>query len=202
MGTWWIGSKEEQNYAQLMDAMRAMKIGDTIECDDLGKEQYIAYLKAGGRWNDEICGIHPIPNIFLDGGGSVSGDEPTVSWESNGAKLKTYVRHLPFVLEAFQGLKPYKKLPDLYVIGGFCRSYLLALKTVHDSIEVMDRLVKGTESLRQELEQNTQKLYNEMTHGFSARKCGCMSGKIYVECCGKFIESPKHKETREAAEDR
>jgi hypothetical protein len=66
----------------------------------------------------------------------------------------------------------------------------------------MERLQKGTESLRQELEQNTQQLYNQMSHGFSARKCGCMSGMIYVDCCGKFIESPKHKETREAAEER
>lgn len=202
MGSWWLGSKEEKNYAQLMDAMKFMKLGDTIECDDLGKEQYVAYLKNASRWNEEICGIHPTPNIFLDGGGSVSADEPMVSWESNDTKLKTYVRHLPFVLEAFQELKPYTKLPDLYVMGGFCRRYLLGKKTVHDSVEVMGRLVNGTESLRQELEQSTQQLYNQMTHAFSARKCGCMSGKVYVECCGKFIESPKHKETREATEER
>lgn len=200
MGTWWIGSKEEKNHAQIMDALRFMKLGDTVECDDLGKEQYIAYLKKGGRWSEDICGAHPTPNMFLDGGGSVSADEPMVSWEANGAGMKTYVRHLPFVLEAFQGMKPYKKLPELFIMGGFCRSYLFGHKTVHDSIEVMERLQKGTESLRQELEQGTQKLYNQMSHGFSARKCGCMSGKIYVECCGKFIESPRHKETREAAE--
>lgn len=200
MGSWWIGSKEEKNYAQLMDAMKLMKIGDTIECDDLAKEQYIAYLKKGARWSDEICGVHSTPDIFLDGGGSISTREPMVSCEANGTKLKTYVRHLPFVLEAFQGLKPYKKLPDLYIMGGFCRIYLLGQKTVHDSIEVMERLLKGTESLRQELEQDTQKTYNEMSHGISMRKCGCMSGKMYVECCGKFIESPNHKDTREAVE--
>lgn len=200
MATWWIGSKEEQNYAQLMDAMKFMKIRDTIECDDLGKDQYIACLKTEGRWNDELCGVHPTSDIFIDGGGSISTKEPMVAWEANGAKLKTYVRHLPFALEAFQGLEPYKKLPDLYIMGGFCRVYLIGKKTIHDSIEVMERLQKGTESLRQELEQDAQHLFNSMSHGFSSRKCGCLSGKIYVECCGKFIETPNHKELRKSVE--
>lgn len=198
MTTWWIGSKDDKNYDQLFKAMEAMKLANTVECDDLAKEHYLAYMKSAGRWDDELCGIHPTPEIFFDGGGSVRTKEPMIGWEANGTKQKTFVRHLPFVLEAFQGLKPDRNLPSLCRMGGFCRTYLLAVKTVRESIEVMERLQKGTESLRQELELDAQAIFNGMTKGFNARTCGCLSGKIYVECCGKFVESPGHKELRES----
>jgi hypothetical protein len=201
MTTWWIGSKDDKNYQQIYDAMDVMKTGDTVECDDLGKDQFIAFLKSAGRWNDLICGFQATEHIFFDGGGSVSTEEPMIAWEANnGAVLKTYVRHLPFILESFRRLKPDKNLPDLRAMRGFCRLYIISGKTIAESIEAMERLQKGTESLRQELELSMQQGFNKMSHGFSARKCGCMSGRIYVECCGKSVESPSHKEVREAVD--
>ena len=130
----------------------------------------------------------------------ISTEEPKVSWEANGCKMKTFVRHLPFTLERFRTLKEVSDLPGIRWFGGFCRLYILTPKTVADSIETMERLVKGTESLRQEWEMNLQQTFNQCDGAASLRKCGCLSGKQYADCCGKFIEDPKHKERRKAIE--
>lgn len=199
MSTWWIGSKEQKVSHKVYDALRAMKVRDTIEADDLAKDRLISFLKESGRWDDALCGAHEIPDIFIDGGGSIIKGEPEVGWEANGSKLKTFVRALPFVLESFQELKPNERVPEIYGMGGFHRAYYFSKKTVLESIAEMERLLKGTESLRQELEIGHQRIFNQVEGGISLRKCGCLSGLLYVECCGKSVESKTHKEMREGS---
>jgi hypothetical protein len=197
MCAWWLASKIE-DAEHIYNALDVMKC-DPIEADDVGKDTIIAWLRDHARWDDEINGALPMEVITIDGGGSVRVGEPKVSWEANGCKMRTRVTHLPFALEAFQTLKEDDELKGCVQLRGFMRHYVLSIKTVKDSIEVMGRLLRGTESLRQELEIDMQKVMNQSEHAFSVRKCGCMSGKIYVECCGKFVESEKHKETRQSA---
>lgn len=188
MGTWWIGSADPKNYGQIDRALTTMKLANTIECDDAGKEAFIAYLKERNRWSDE-CGAHATPEIFFDGGGSISVSEPSIFWVSNGAGMKTYTRHLPFVLEAFRGLKPDQRLPGMRRFGGFCRIYIISEPTIQAAMVDLERLVRENEATRQELERETQDRYDGMKHNFSMRKCGCLSGNTYVECCGKGKET-------------
>jgi hypothetical protein len=195
MTAWFVGAKTNDLVYPAQDAMKK----DPAECDDCGRDAWVSFLKSEGRWNEVVCAALPIDAIWFDGGGCIAQDEPLVKWEANGCHMKTYVRHLPFTLDVFRGLKVRDaKLPGCVGFTGFCRVYVLSDKTRLESVEVMESLLKGTESLRQELELDQQKLFNGMSHGFSARKCGCLSGKMYVECCGKFIESKEHKKTREA----
>ncbi len=185
MGAWYIGpDKSEDVYTVLDDAMKC----NGILCDDLGRDEWVEFLKAEGRWHD-LAGPHTTEHIFFDGGGMVRVDEPTVSWEANSCPMKTRVTHLPFTIEVLQG-EPSKELRgDLIMFKGFHRIYALSQKTRDEAVVVMKRLLKGTESLRQELELDTQKSVNGVKHFFSARKCGCLSGKMYVECCGKYVKT-------------
>ena len=45
---------------------------------------------------------------------------------------------------------------------------------------------------------DTQKMINGVAGLASVRKCGCLSGKQYADCCGKYIEDPEHKELRKS----
>lgn len=194
MPAWFVGAASNELVYEAEDVMKKYP----AECDDEGKDKWIAFLKANGRWKDGVVSAQPSDYIMLDGGGCVGTKEPKVGWEANGCPIKTYVRHLPFTLEMFKRLEPKDpKLPGIVGFGGFCRVYLFSTKTIEESIPQMERLLKGTESLRQELEMDMQNMFNRSPHTASARKCGCMSGLQYAECCGKFIETPEHKEKRE-----
>lgn len=195
MGAWFLGAKSENDSANIYAACDLMRC-DPIECDDHAKDVVVAFLKGRSRWDDEINGVHAVEKIFIDGGGSVGMHEAKVSWEANGCGMATYVRHLPFALDTFRNLKPRKHLVGCVEFGGFCRSYVLSERTVRESIPVMERLARGTESLRQEAEIEIQKTFNMAPNTFSVRKCGCLSGLAYVECCGKSVEGPRHKDLR------
>lgn len=197
MSAWYIGSKEVSGVYAARSSMKC----DPAECDDLGKELLVEFLKSEGRWNDEVCGAEEREYIYVDGGGMVRLNEPEVAWEANGCKIKTRVRVLPFLISRFEDLKPVPEIPRLVGFGGFCRQYFLSPKTVEGSLETMRRLLKGTESLRQEVEMDIHKTLNEHGNAASLRKCGCMSGKMYGDCCGKFIESKEHRELRRAIDE-
>lgn len=194
MGTWFVGAKSIEKIYPAEEAMRSYP----AECDDLGKDRWVAFLRSEGRWDDESCGVLEHPKIFFDGGGMIHRNEPLLSWEANNCRMKTYVRQLPFLLEEFQHLKLVEAFPDVVGFGGFCRKYFLSPKTVTQSIKDMKRLLRGTESLRQELEMDMHKALNKTVHAASLRKCGCMSGKMYGDCCGKHIESREHRDRRKA----
>jgi hypothetical protein len=189
MGTWFIGAKTS---GQVYEAMDVMKL-DPVEADTYGMDAVVSFLKERGRWDDAICAAKPIERIFLDGGGMIRQGEPKVAWFSNDCGFKTFVRHLPFVLEAMEGRKLHKELQGCIVFGGFCRKYIISNKTRLSSIETMRQLAKGTESLRQEGEIELQKVLANVNddggnpRALSLRKCGCMSDKMYTECCGKYV---------------
>jgi hypothetical protein len=193
MGTWYLGPRENKDIYAALDVIKC----DPIECDDEGKDRMIAYLSERDRWKPPAEAIEN-EAIWFDGGGAIISGEPCVAWEANGCRMKTYVRHLPFLLDTFKSLKTHDELKGMLVMGGFCRLYVIGTRTRDESIETMERLVRGTESLRQETEMSLQNCMNKSPNAASLRKCGCMSGKLYVECCGKYVESQKHKENREA----
>ena len=191
MGAWFLGARDHKDIEEVHKIMRC----NPIEADDIGKDTIIAYLTAGGRWRAPAEVLQK-DAIWMDGGGMVRFTEPKLAWEANGCKIGTFVRHLPFLIDAFRQAEPRVKYHGMIVISGFCRTYVISPSTRDASIPVMERLQKGTESLRQELELDTQKAMNESPHGASFRKCGCLSGLLYVECCGKFVESEHHKAMR------
>lgn len=194
MGAWFVGAKEAANVYQARQAMRK----DPAECDDVGKDVWVAFLRSKGWLDETVCAAMPQDHIFFDGGGCVRQDEAKVSWEANGCRMKTYVRHLPFVLDTFRWLKASDPLiPGCAGFGGFCRAYIMSERTIRESVVVMERLLRGTESLRQELEMGMQGVMNR-AGAVSLRKCGCMSGLMYAECCGKHIEGEEHKRLRES----
>ena len=185
MGTWYLGPKGAENvYAVLDDKMKC----DPIGCDDLGRDEWVEFLKSEGRWTD-LAGPHEDGYIFFDGGGMICTTDPKVSWEANGCKMKTWVTHLPFLIHQFEGQKISEELrKDLIMFRGFHRIYAISQKTRDEALPVMRRLLKGTESLRQEREIALQKTVNATKgRAFSFRKCGCLSGEMYIKCCGKFV---------------
>lgn len=191
MGAWFLGAREQKDIREVHEIMRS----DPIEAADVGKDTIIAYLSAGGRWRAPAEAITH-ESIWFDGGGMVRFTEPKLAWEANGCKMATFVRHLPFLIDAFRTAEPRSKYHGMIVMSGFARTYVLAPLTGDTALPVMEGLLKGTESLRQELELDTQKVMNDSPHGASYRKCGCLSGLLYVECCGKFVESEQHRATR------
>lgn len=193
MASWFIGAIINELVYQAEDVMKRLP----VEADDFGKDTWVAFLKREGCWDDRVCAASVIDAVWLDGGGCVRANEPTVSWKANGCTMKTYVRHLPFALDVLKELRA----EDPNIAGclgfrGFARIYLFSIQTRDEAILEMERLLKGTESLRQELEMDMQEMFNKNVHVFSARKCGCLSGKMYVDCCGKHVESPDHKDRR------
>lgn len=206
MGTWWIGCAAEpkENAKLLYDALDVMKTGDTIEADDVGRDVFIGFLKSKDRWKEGLCGFHATDSIFLDGGGMIMVDEPKISWEANGCKLETYVQQLPFAVDLLKQLLKKERDPNLPgVVGfrGFCRIYVMGEKTVTDAIAAAERLTKETEAQRKELERKNQEFMNTVSHSVSMRPCSCLSGKLYVECCGKGTEGEAHKQIRQGIQD-
>lgn len=202
MGNWFVGaaSDDVRIIYQALEVMRR----DPAECDEAGKDAWVAFLQKHGCWKEGVTAAQPMDEIDLDLGGMVRVGDPTVSWEANGCKMRTKVRQLPFILDIFSTYKEAKNLPGFLAFGGFHRVYILSVKTTQESIADLERLVRGTESLRQELEIDFQKAIDStmaLTGGraVSARKCGCLSGLVYGDCCGKAVELPEAKALRKAA---
>ena len=185
MATWFIGAK---TLKLVNEAEKVLKCWP-IECDDWGMDKVIGFLRDHGRWDGALISAQPIEHIYMDGGGMVRVKEPQISWLANGARIKVSVRGLPFALEHLDSLRPSKTLEGCLEASGFCRHYVIAEKTRDDSVVQMRRLLKGTESLRQEVEIGLQKAVDASPHARSVRKCGCMSGKQYIECCGKYVSA-------------
>lgn len=198
MGQWWVCAKQDDGKS-IRDAMDIMKC-NPVWADDRGRDVVIEFFKGSQRWNPEVNGFAPVEAIMFDGGGCVRQNEPKVSWEANGCKMRTFVTHLPFLLDTFRKITEDPKLPGCVTFNGFARHYVLTLETVRDSLQNMESLLRGTESLRQELEIETQRIFNESPNVASVRKCGCMSGKAYGDCCGKHVETQEHRQRRGSIE--
>lgn len=193
MPAWFIGAKTREQIYEAEDVMKKVP----AECDDFGKDAYIAFLKSEGRWSDACCEAQKSEGIWFDGGGAIGVQEATVTWDANGCPMKTYVRQLPFLLDTMRHLKVKdEKLPGCVGLGGWMRIYIFSQATRDAAIVALEKLVKEHEAERQRAEAEMQDVMNQAIHGASVRKCGCMSGLMYVECCGKGIESDGHRELR------
>lgn len=195
MPAWFVGAKTVEVAYQAGDAMKKVP----AECDDFGKDAWIAFLKSEGRWSDEFCAALPSKGIFFDGGGCVGTKEATVQWVANGCPMETYVRHLPFAIDALRHLKLRdERLPGCLGFGGFIRVYIISEKTRDAALVEMERLLEETDARRKEIEEAMQRDMNVTPNLASVRKCGCLSGLQYVECCGKGNESESHRKARRA----
>jgi hypothetical protein len=192
---WLVGSYAEQRKGDDMKIGGYFIKSDNIPilCDVACKD---ATVKSFGA--SEEFTIEPVEYIFMDGGGMVSSTEARIYWNANGSRFGSFVRQLPFAISHFQGKhEPTTKPPGCWIFDGFMRRYILSVDTIQPCIDEMKSLLKGTESLRQEAEMEMQQVVNGANKGgmrvLSERKCGCMSGKKYTECCGKALGLSQNK---------
>jgi hypothetical protein len=194
MSQWLIAGKTKFGVYEAMDIMKA----EPAECDDEGRDRWIEFLKKEGRWNDEVCGARPIASVNVDGGGMMMIGEPDVAWEANGCKFETPMRQVRDLLELFKRriLKPVEAFPSCGGFGGFHRKYFFALKTMQDSIPLLEKLADESDKKVEEIEKKLQAALNACPNAVSVRPCSCASGRQYGDCCGKAVESAEHKEMR------
>lgn len=181
MKAWFIGTPDGGNVYAAMEIMKS----EPINCDEDSREKIVNFLKKNERWDNEKITVQPVEYIWIDGGGMVRKGEPRVQFVANETPFAMHVRQLPFVIEHFEATKDDDPgMQGVIHMGGFCRHYIISLKTRDAAVEEMKNLLKGTESLRQEEEIRVHQLMNR-AGGVSLRQCGCLSGKKYAECCGK-----------------
>lgn len=130
--------------------------------------------------------VDPCDSIFIDGGGAIFQDEPTVDIQVNAhgvmINISTYKRHIPFVAEALRSANE-KKIPGCVMIGGQMGLYVFTVETRDMLVAVLDGLENTYKTEIQDLE---AKMYNGLTSAgvLSLGKCSCQSGLPYGSCCG------------------
>jgi len=191
---WFVGAHGVEGVFEAMDIMKC----DPAECDDEGKDRWVEFLKKNGRWDDAKCSAEKTDSVFLDGGGMVMIKEAKVAWEANGCKFETYARQIPILLGTFKRIlgRPVPEFPSCTGFGGFCRKYFFSLKTVTDSIPILERLAVETDEDRLKTEGELQDALNRTPNATSVRTCSCDSGRQYADCCGKGTESPEQNSLR------
>jgi hypothetical protein len=176
MPTWWIGP----DYATWVN-----KGYQLYETDDIGREAITKRLqRKPGRW--EKYEVKELSELFIDGGGAVSMGESKVRCTIETGTYATWLRHLPFALEALKDLSVHEPeslhLPCV-AMSGFHRLYIFSVETRDLLVAEFERLLAGTEELMKEQERKHAELLNS-NKTFYAGKCSCQSGKPYNECCG------------------
>ena len=130
--------------------------------------------------------VEPCDSIFIDGGGAIFQDEPTVdiSVNAHGVEINvsTYKRHIPFVVAALEEANE-KKIPGCVMIGGQMGLYVFTVETR----DMLVGVLKGLEgTFREEIKNLEAKMYEGLTSAgvLSLGKCSCQSGLPYGSCCG------------------
>ena len=162
---WFVGSKDIESVYKACEAMKC----NPVECDSVGKDLVVAFLKSRGRWDDESCAIKRLPKIRLDLGGMVKVDEPSVSWQANGVKFSAMLHQLEDLACMFENAHVSKTAaPGCLKIGGFCRLYLLSEKTVKACLKALPKLVKKYEEKAASLKEEKRAVLLRANKGLEA----------------------------------
>jgi hypothetical protein len=127
--------------------------------------------------------IEQCEKIFIDGGGSVLIDEPTVSVDANGVKFCTFLRHVPFVIEILKNEK-ISHVDGCIKFGGFHgRVYVITDDTRNALISLFEELYINR---KEETDMLEFKLMNSLVDSgvLYLGNCSCQSGRPYKNCCG------------------
>lgn len=150
--------------------------------DDAGAE---AFLK---RWASKPRDFQyvkrPAEEVWLDGGGAVSADEPRISWEAAGGRFACFLRQVPFLLVTFDECSS-SELPGCIAFRGFMRTYIFTFQTRNECVKELRRIMEREGQTIKGAERRHADLVASAPHAFYAGKCSCQSGKPYVECCGR-----------------
>lgn len=124
------------------------------------------------------------PEIWIDGGGSVSGDEPKVHLEANGTRFGIFLRQIPFALEVARVAKENEKLPGCIAFGGWLHMYILSFATRDALVAELGAVLEREKETIQRREQEHAAAIASVPNTLYLGKCSCQSGKLYRECCG------------------
>jgi len=153
------------------------------QCDDAGAE---AILK---RWETKPRSIDLIreedSEIWIDGGGAVSGDEPKTGFEANGVRFGIFLRHIPFVIPVLENLVEHEKVPGCVAFRGWECHYIFSLAT-RDALLVELRKIFAEEAPKiSGLEHLHAARVNSVPNSVYLGACSCGSGHLYAQCCGR-----------------
>jgi hypothetical protein len=150
--------------------------------DDAGAE---AFLKRWARKSREFQYVQkPAEEVWVDGGGAVSAEEPKVSWKAGGGRFGCFMRQVPFILKALDEC-PESELPGCIVFRGFLRIYIFSFQTRTECVTELRRILDREGQHIKDAECRHADLVASMPHAVYRGQCSCLSGKPYVECCGK-----------------
>lgn len=126
--------------------------------------------------------IKPLKSFFIDGGGAIMLNEPTVTIAANNVNISTFKRHVPYILEMLMNLEE-SKVQDCVVFSGGIHIYIISVVTKALLVDELWRIYDVSKHEIRELEDN---IYNglEQSGILYLGKCSCLSGKLYKECCG------------------
>jgi len=150
--------------------------------DDTGAE---AFMKRwAGKPRDFEYVQKPAEEVWVDGGGAVSAGEPKASWEAGGGRFACYLRQVPFILRALEEC-PESELPGCIAFKGWLRTYIFSHRTRTECVTELRRILEREGQAIKDIERRHADAVGSMPHSVYAGKCSCLSGKPYVECCGR-----------------
>jgi len=159
-----------------------------FQTDDAGKAAFLA------RWAEKprefAYASREIPAIRIDGGGAVTDGEPEVGWMAADTPIRTFMRHLPFVLAALEGAQENEKTPGCIAFSGFLHTYILGEATRRAAVLEGWRVLAACDREAKNLEREHARYVNQGPHTFYRGLCSCLSGRPYVECCGRSAPFP------------
>lgn len=126
--------------------------------------------------------IEPCKLIFIDGGGAIFVNEPTIEVTINDVTVGIYKRHIPFIIEALIH-NEVSKIPGCVLFSGFRGLYIITIAT-------RDLLVEELKTINETYQDEIKSLEAKMFTGLSSAgvvplgKCSCQSGLPYGNCCG------------------
>lgn len=133
-----------------------------------------------------FASVDKCDRIFIDCGGSVFVDEPTVNFEANGIKFESYLRHLPFITTIINDRSD-EDIKGCIKFGGFPNKvYILTIQTANALRDVLARLWDERRDDINMVEERINKVASESDGKFvHLGGCSCQSGYPYKMCCGR-----------------
>jgi hypothetical protein len=153
------------------------------QCDDAGAE---AILK---RWGSKSRPIDLIQEeaseIWVDGGGAVSGDEPKMGFRANDVLFGIFLRQVPFVIPVLENLVEHEKVPGCVAFRGWQCHYIFSLATRDALLVELRRIRAEQEAKISGLEHLHAGRVNSLPNSVYLGACSCGSGHLYAQCCGR-----------------
>ncbi|MEM3097249.1 MAG: hypothetical protein QXU32_00800 [Nitrososphaerales archaeon] len=128
--------------------------------------------------------VERIDEIFLDGGGSIFVDEPTVSFCVDDVQFKTYIRHISLFKSILEGCNVDDEIANCVRFGTFRVIYVLPDRTRKSMVNMLGKLWYIKRDEINNLEDKIVSILREAGAIYMGM-CSCLSGMPYIRCCGR-----------------